>query len=125
MLDKYQSGSSFSGVYNPEADAFVALASEGATFADGRPAPRTVPRRGGHAFAEQALMEKPGTTDRSKNVGFTLTWKGNKTVEINWISGQVNAHNFPEARLTRLAPERVRGPVIRAIEAATGYKVVG
>lgn len=123
VLQRFEPGSSFSGAYNPEKDTFVALASEGATLKGGTPAPNTVARRGGHADAEAKLVARTGTTDQSKNVGFTLTLQPDNTLKINWTSGQINGRNFPQVG-NRLPPLEARPPVVRAIESATGLKVV-
>lgn len=123
VLERFEPGSSFSGAYNPEKDTFVALASEGATLKGGAPAPKTVARRGGHADAEAQLVTRTGTTDRSKNIGFTLTLQPDNTLKINWTSGQINGRNFPQVG-NRLPPPEARPPVVRAIESATGLKVV-
>ena len=116
----YNPGSAFSGAYNPATGEWVALASEGATLVDGS-AIATVDRYGGHAAAEADLMGRlPGGSSDRQNVGFVLFWKGAGELEIRWNSGTINMRNFRD----RAAPAQYRDQIKRAIEAATGLRVV-
>jgi hypothetical protein len=123
VLGEYAPGTGFSGAYNPETGSFVALASDGARLRNGQAAPTTVPRRGGHYYAEQALMERVTSTDTRRNVGFTLILQDDGKLRVNWTSGQINSRNFPGAG-NRQPPADVRPPIIEAIKAATGRDVV-
>lgn len=117
---QYKEGSGFSGAYDPATKSFVAVASgENTALLSNKPI-RTVNQFGGHVAAQAGLVAKLGTTDTKKHVGFVLIWQGNETIRIRWNSGTINQANFGN----RAAPMSVRPEIIKAVETATGAKVI-
>jgi hypothetical protein len=95
------------------------VASGEASLISGAPI-KTAPRIRGHVNAQAELVNKLGTTDPSKHVGFALIREGDNTLRITWNSGVINSKNFG----ARAAPIAERPSIIQAVEKETGYKVI-
>lgn len=122
LLQDFKPGSSgFSGVYDTASGQWMMKPSgtneTPPQLAGGQPATDFVQQIGGHQAVQQILIDKAGVRG-DKTVGFAVINNADGTLTVRWNSG-INTRNFGD----RPVPAQFRGPIIQAIQGATGKTV--